>query len=228
MAGVCRRSRAEAILLALTEGEKHGYALLGDMERLSDGAVKVGAGTLYGSIKRMLADGLIQESDGRPDPALDDQRRRYHRLTGLGERVADAEQRRLAALLQRRHRAGHPPGDPVRARGGYLPPPAPQLRDPTPGTLVSAAPCRDRAGRWRLPRWGGLLVDSRDHQRPVPHLRQHRLPARGPARAGRDGHGPWPTLASDPPSRTSRRARHFGPRPEGSPKPKTPQPPGGS
>jgi DNA-binding PadR family transcriptional regulator len=89
------------ILLALTEGEKHGYVLLGDVERLSDGAVKVGAGTLYGSIKRMLADGLIQESDARPDPALDDQRRRYYRLTGLGERVADAELRRLAALLQR-------------------------------------------------------------------------------------------------------------------------------
>jgi DNA-binding PadR family transcriptional regulator len=89
------------ILLALTEGEKHGYALLGDMERLSDGAVKVGAGTLYGSIKRMLADGLIQESEERPDPALDDQRRRYYRLTGLGQRVADAELRRLATLLQR-------------------------------------------------------------------------------------------------------------------------------
>jgi DNA-binding PadR family transcriptional regulator len=89
------------ILLALTEGEKHGYVLLGDVERLSDGAVKVGAGTLYGSIKRMLADGLIQESEKRPDPALDDQRRRYYRLTGLGERVADAELQRLAILLQR-------------------------------------------------------------------------------------------------------------------------------
>jgi DNA-binding PadR family transcriptional regulator len=89
------------ILLALTEGEKHGYALMGDVERLSDGAVKVGAGTLYGSIKRMLADGLIQESDERPDPGLDDQRRRYYRPTGLGERVADAELQRLATLLQR-------------------------------------------------------------------------------------------------------------------------------
>ena len=89
------------ILLALTEGEKHGYALMGDVERLSDGAVKVGAGTLYGSIKRMLADRLIQESDERPGPGLDDQRRRYYRLTGLGERVADAELQRLATLLQR-------------------------------------------------------------------------------------------------------------------------------
>jgi DNA-binding PadR family transcriptional regulator len=89
------------ILLALTEGEKHGYVLMGDVERLSDGAVRIGAGTLYGSIKRMLADGLIQESEERPDPTLDDQRRRYYRLTGLGERVADAELQRLATLLQR-------------------------------------------------------------------------------------------------------------------------------
>jgi len=89
------------ILLALTEGEKHGYVLMADVERLSDGAVKVGAGTLYGSIKRMLADGLIQESDERPDPTLDDQRRRYYRLTGLGEQVAAAELQRLATLLNR-------------------------------------------------------------------------------------------------------------------------------
>jgi DNA-binding PadR family transcriptional regulator len=89
------------ILLALTEGEKHGYVLMADIERLSDGAVKVGTGTLYGSIRRMLADGLIQESDERPDLTLDDQRRRYYRLTGLGEQVAAAELRRLATLLNR-------------------------------------------------------------------------------------------------------------------------------
>jgi Transcriptional regulator PadR-like family len=63
------------ILLALTDGEKHGYAIMGDVERLSGGAVKIGPGTLYGSIKRMLADGLIEESDERPDPRPDDQRR---------------------------------------------------------------------------------------------------------------------------------------------------------
>ena len=89
------------ILLAFTEGEKHGYVLMADIERLSDGAVKVGTGTLYGSIRRMLADGLIQESDERPDLTLDDQRRRYYRLTGLGEQVAAAELRRLATLLNR-------------------------------------------------------------------------------------------------------------------------------
>lgn len=96
------------ILLALTEGEKHGYAIMGDVQRLSGGAVKVGPGTLYGSIKRMLADGLIEESDERPDPRLDDQRRRYYRLTALGERVCAAELQRLKTLLARVGRVGRP------------------------------------------------------------------------------------------------------------------------
>jgi DNA-binding PadR family transcriptional regulator len=93
------------ILVALTSGEKHGYAIMGDVEALSDGAVRMGPGTLYGSIKRLLADGLIEESDERPDADLDDQRRRYYRLTGLGERVCAAELRRLQALIRR---AGSP------------------------------------------------------------------------------------------------------------------------
>ena len=88
------------ILLALGEGERHGYAVMRDVERLSDGAVKMGPGTLYGAIKRLLADGLIEESSERPDPELDDQRRRYYRLTGLGERVCSAEVERLAKLLR--------------------------------------------------------------------------------------------------------------------------------
>ena len=79
------------ILVSLLAGEKHGYAIMGDVETLSDGLVKMGPGTLYGSIKRMLADGLIEEIDERPDPELDDQRRRYYRLTGLGERICTAE-----------------------------------------------------------------------------------------------------------------------------------------
>ena len=93
------------ILVALTSGEKHGYALMRDVEALSDGIVKVGPGTLYGSIKRMLADGLIEEVDERPDPELDDQPRRYYRLTGLGQRVCAAEVQRLEALVRR---AGSP------------------------------------------------------------------------------------------------------------------------
>ena len=93
------------ILVALTAGEKHGYALMGDVEALSDGIVKVGPGTLYGSIKRMLADDLIEETAERPDPELDDQRRRYYRLTGLGQRVCQAEVARLETLVRR---AGSP------------------------------------------------------------------------------------------------------------------------
>ena len=93
------------ILVSLRGGEKHGYAIMSDVERLSDGAVRMGPGTLYGSIKRMLADGLIEETAERPDPTLDDQRRRYYRMTGLGERVCAAELGRLQALIRR---AGSP------------------------------------------------------------------------------------------------------------------------
>jgi DNA-binding PadR family transcriptional regulator len=89
------------ILLALRDGEKHGYAIMREVEDMSDGAVKMGPGTLYGSIKRMLADGFLEETAERPDPALDDQRRRYYRLTGLGEQVCDAEVMRLTALVKK-------------------------------------------------------------------------------------------------------------------------------
>ena len=89
------------ILVSLMGGEKHGYAIMSDVESLSDGAVRMGPGTVYGSIKKMLADGLIEELAERPDPALDDQRRRYYRLTGLGERAARSELARLEALIKR-------------------------------------------------------------------------------------------------------------------------------
>lgn len=87
------------ILLTLADGEKHGYAIMQAVEASSHEQVKMGPGTLYGSIKRMLAAGLIEESDDRPDPEIDDQRRRYYRSTGLGGRVLQAESRRLAALV---------------------------------------------------------------------------------------------------------------------------------
>ena len=87
------------ILVALMGGEKHGYGIMRDVEEVSDGHVRMGPGTLYGSIKRMLADGLIEESAERPDPELDDQRRRYYRLTALGRQVAAVEVRRLDALV---------------------------------------------------------------------------------------------------------------------------------
>ena len=87
------------IIVALAEGEKHGYAIMRDVEQLSDGVVRMGPGTLYGSIKRMIDQGLLEESDERPNPALDDERRRYYRLTELGQRVGAAEHARLSRLL---------------------------------------------------------------------------------------------------------------------------------
>lgn len=83
------------ILLALADGERHGYAIMQEVEETTEGRVAMGPGTLYGSIKRLLRAGLIEESDERPDPAIDDRRRRYYRLTELGRRVAEAEAARL-------------------------------------------------------------------------------------------------------------------------------------
>lgn len=87
------------ILLALAEGEKHGYAIMLDVEVNTDGQVSMGPGTLYGSLKRMLKAGLVAETDERPDPNLDDQRRRYYTLTGLGDRVLRLEAERLASQV---------------------------------------------------------------------------------------------------------------------------------
>ena len=96
------------ILLALGRGERHGYALIGDVDSLSDGAIKLGPGTLYGTIKRLLAEGLIEEAEERPDPELDDQRRRYYRLTPAGAAAATAELDRLASLVRRGRAAFSP------------------------------------------------------------------------------------------------------------------------
>jgi len=87
------------ILVALAGGEKHGYAIMGEVEELSGGTVTMGPGTLYGSIKRMIEQGLLEETDERPDPSLDDQRRRYYRLTALGAQVGAAEHARLRRLV---------------------------------------------------------------------------------------------------------------------------------
>jgi DNA-binding PadR family transcriptional regulator len=84
------------ILLALADEERHGYGIMQDVARQTDDALQLGPGTLYGCLKRMLAAGLVEESDERPDPALDDQRRRYYRMTGLGQTVVRAEAQRLA------------------------------------------------------------------------------------------------------------------------------------
>ena len=100
------------ILLALADGEKHGYAIMLEVETNTLGAVKMGPGTLYGSIKRMLEAGLIGESDERPDPDLDDQRRRYYALSGLGRRILHAEAQRLAAQAALAQRKGVLEGNP--------------------------------------------------------------------------------------------------------------------
>jgi DNA-binding PadR family transcriptional regulator len=88
------------ILLALADDEKHGYGIMKEVAAISQGQLKLGPGTLYGTIKRMLADGWIVESDERPDPDLDDERRRYYRLTDLGHKVARAEAARLSRLVE--------------------------------------------------------------------------------------------------------------------------------
>lgn len=87
------------ILLALAGGERHGYGIMLEVEALTQGKLHLGPGTLYRSIKQMLAARMIEESDERPDPALDDERRRYYRLTPFGRRVAQAEAERLAHLV---------------------------------------------------------------------------------------------------------------------------------
>ena len=87
------------LLLALADGDRHGYGIGVEVARQTEGRLTIGAGTLYGLIKRLLADGLILETDERPDPEFDDVRRRYYRLTDFGRRVASAEAARLEALV---------------------------------------------------------------------------------------------------------------------------------
>jgi DNA-binding PadR family transcriptional regulator len=88
------------ILLSLGDGERHGYALKCEIVRRTSGKLKPGPGVLYGSINKMLEQGLIEESDERPDPHLDDERRRYYRLTTHGRKVAQREAARMRALAQ--------------------------------------------------------------------------------------------------------------------------------
>jgi len=84
------------ILVALSQGERHGYAIMQDVAWQTNDGLQLGPGTLYGCLKRMLAAGLVEESEERPDPALDDNRRRYYRMTSLGHRTVKAEAQRLA------------------------------------------------------------------------------------------------------------------------------------
>ena len=87
------------ILLSLGDGERHGYRIMRDISAHTKGKLRLGPATLYRSIKHLVEDGLIEESDVRPDPALDDERRHYYRLTELGRQVVLAEVRRLEEAL---------------------------------------------------------------------------------------------------------------------------------
>jgi DNA-binding PadR family transcriptional regulator len=93
------------ILLSLASGDKHGYEIMKQVKQDSSCKVKIGNGTLYGSIKRMLADGLIDDAGDRVDPSGDDERRHYYTLTELGRQALNAEMQRyheLAALIHQR------------------------------------------------------------------------------------------------------------------------------
>lgn len=87
------------VLVAIGPEERHGYAIMQEVARITAGATRLGPGGVYTTIRRLLDDGLIEESDDRPDEALDDQRRRYYRLTGLGRAVVAAEAARLESLV---------------------------------------------------------------------------------------------------------------------------------
>ena len=87
------------ILLALADGERHGYAIMQDVASQTNGRLQMGPGTLYGCLKRMLTAGLVEEADERPDPEIDDERRRYYRMTRLGRESLRAEAHRLAEAV---------------------------------------------------------------------------------------------------------------------------------
>lgn len=87
------------ILLSLADQERHGYGIMKETAARTEGKVRLGPGILYGNIKRLIEDGLIEKSQERPDPEFDDERRRYYRLTQFGQRVVAAETRRLASLI---------------------------------------------------------------------------------------------------------------------------------
>jgi DNA-binding PadR family transcriptional regulator len=88
------------ILLAIGPEERHGYGIMREVSRITDGQTKLGPGGVYTTIRRLVEDGLIEETDQHPDPEMDDQRRRYYRLTGLGRTVVGTETRRLESLIQ--------------------------------------------------------------------------------------------------------------------------------
>src|SRR5262245_32458563 len=98
------------ILLSLSDGDRHGYAIIQEVAERTEGALRLSAGTLYRSIQRMLEDGLLHEVRERPPPDQDDERRRYYRLTAFGSEVARAEAARLSSLVRLARAKGLAPG----------------------------------------------------------------------------------------------------------------------
>jgi DNA-binding PadR family transcriptional regulator len=98
------------ILVALAEEDRHGYAIMQDVAARTGGELKLSAGTLYRSVQRMLEQGLINEVSARPARDMDDERRRYYRITPFGRSVAKAEARRLAHMLKLARASGFAPG----------------------------------------------------------------------------------------------------------------------
>src|ERR1039458_10389625 len=88
------------ILLALSAGDRHGYAIMKEAAQQSEGGVRIGPGTLYRSIQNLLSAGWIEEAGERPDPTIDDERRRYYRLTRQGRDAASVEAKRLSYLVR--------------------------------------------------------------------------------------------------------------------------------
>jgi len=93
----------------VSDNERHGYAIMQDIHARTGGALRVGPGTLYGTIKRLLADGLIEETDERADRDRHDVRRRYYRITKRGRKVAAEESARLVALVRHARAMGFAP-----------------------------------------------------------------------------------------------------------------------
>ncbi len=98
------------ILMAVADEDRHGYAIIQDVAQRTEGALKLSAGTLYRSIQRMLEQGLLVETQKRPAPEFDDERRRYYRITEFGASVARAEARRLTQLVKWAKARGFAPG----------------------------------------------------------------------------------------------------------------------
>ncbi len=105
------------VLLALADGERHGYGIMLEVRERTGGRVRLGPGTLYGAIKRLKEGGVIEESGKRPDPEADDERRCYYRLTGFGAEVLAAEVDRLDALVHAARRKGVFPAPELRPEG---------------------------------------------------------------------------------------------------------------